>query len=81
MKLPDGTVTDLEFDFGFNCLGMRSNNPVLPQLEKAFGETDTYIYTIGDSVRARRIMEGTMEGRAVLNVLESRGYIDLAPLE
>ena len=81
VKLPDGTVTDLEFDLGFNCLGMRSNNPLLPQLEEAFADTDTYIYTIGDSVRARRIMEGTMEGRAILNVLENRGYIDLAPLE
>ena len=57
------------------------NNPLLPQLEEAFADTDTYIYTIGDSVRARRIMEGTMEGRAILNVLENRGYIDLAPLE
>ena len=38
-------------------------------------------YTIGDSVRARRIMEGTMEGRAILNVLESQGYLHLEPLE
>lgn len=81
VKLPDGTVTDLEFDLGFNCLGMRSNNPILEDLKAAFEDTDTYIYTIGDSVRARRIMEGTMEGRAILNVLENRDYIDLAPLE
>ena len=77
----DDEITDLEFDLGFNCLGMRSNNPVLPQLEEAFADTDTYIYTIGDSVRARRIMEGTMEGRAILNVLESQGYLHLEPLE
>ncbi len=38
-----------------------SNNPHLPQIEEAFKDTDTYVYTIGDSVRARRIMEGTME--------------------
>ena len=66
---------------GFNCLGMRSNNPVLPGLEEAFKDTETYVYTIGDSVRARRIMEGTMEGRAILNVLESQGYLHLEPLE
>ena len=30
---------------------------------------------------ARRIMEGTMEGRAILNVLESQGYLHLEPLE
>ena len=81
VKLPDGEITDLEFDLGFNCLGMRANNPILADLEKAFGETDTYVYNIGDSVRARRIMEGTMEGRAILNVLESQGYLTLEPLE
>lgn len=76
VKLPDGTITDLEFDYGFMCLGMRSNNPLLPALEAEFGDTDTYIYTIGDSVRARRIMEGTMEGRAILNVLEYKGFME-----
>ena len=81
VKLPDGQIKDMEFDLGFNCLGMRSNNPVLPGLEEAFKDTETYVYTIGDSVRARRIMEGTMEGRAILNVLESQGYLHLEPLE
>ena len=81
VKLPDGTIQDLEFDYGFNCLGMRSNNPVLPEIQEAFADTNTYVYTIGDSVRARRIMEGTMEGRAILNVLESQGYLHLEPLE
>ena len=56
---------------------MRSNNPILPALEEAFADTDTYVYPIGDSIRARRIMEGTMEGRAILNVLESKGFLDL----
>ena len=81
VKLSDGTIQDLEFDYGFNCLGMRSNNPILPELQEAFADTHTHIYTIGDSVRARRIMEGTMEGRAILNVLESQGYLHLEPLE
>lgn len=77
VKLPDGTIRDIPFDLGFNCLGMRANNPLLKELEEAFGDTDTAIYNIGDSVRARRIMEGTMDGRAILNVLESKGLIDL----
>lgn len=77
VKLPDGTIDELTFDFGFMCLGMRSNNPLLPDLEAEFGNTDTYIYTIGDSVRARRIIEGTAEGRAILNVLEYKGFLDL----
>lgn len=77
VKLPDGTIRDIPFDLGFNCLGMRANNPLLKELEEAFGDTDTAIYNIGDSVRARRIMEGTMDGRAIVNVLESKGLIDL----
>lgn len=80
VKLPDGEIVDIPFDLGFNCLGMRSNNPVLKQLEEAFNPEEVAIYPIGDSVRARRIMEGTMDGRAVLNVLDARGYIDLDQL-
>ena len=60
---------------------MRANNPLLPELKEAFDDTDVAIYQVGDSVRARRIMEGTMEGRAILNVLESQGYLHLEPLE
>ena len=77
VKLPNGEITELEFDLGFNCLGMRANNPLLPELKEAFDDTDVAIYQVGDSVRARRIMEGTMDGRAVLNVLEAQGYLDL----
>ena len=77
VKLPNGEITELAFDLGFNCLGMRANNPLLPELKEAFDDTDVAIYQVGDSVRARRIMEGTMDGRAVLNVLEAHGYLDL----
>lgn len=80
VKLPDGTITDLEFDLGFNCLGMRSENPILNDLHAKYDGTKTVIYNIGDSLRARRIMEGTMEGRAILNVLEDAGYLDLDPI-
>ena len=81
VKLPDGEIKDIKFDLGFNCLGMRANNPILDQLNEAFADTETYVYPIGDSVRARRIMEGTMEGRAILNVLEARGFLDLSLIE
>ncbi len=73
----NGVVEDLVFDYGFMCLGMRSNNPLLPALQEAFADTNVEIYTIGDSVRARRIIEGTAEGRAVLQMLEHKGFIDL----
>ena len=76
VKTPEGNIEELTFDLGFNCLGMRANNPILEALEQEFGGTDTVVYNIGDSVRARRIMEGTMDGRAILNVLENQSYLD-----
>lgn len=76
VKTPEGNIEELTFDLGFNCLGMRAHNPILEELEKAFDGTDTVVYNIGDSVRARRIMEGTMDGRAILNVLENQGFLD-----
>lgn len=80
VKTPDGQIVELPFDYGFNCLGMRSNNPILEQLKETFEPEGVIVYPIGDSIRARRIMEGTMEGRAILNVLENAGFIDLEPL-
>lgn len=77
VKKPDGVIEDLEFDLGFNCLGMRANNPILDDLKAAYKDTDVFVYPIGDSVRARRIMEGTMEGRAILNALEYQGFLSL----
>ena len=77
VKKPDGSIEEIGFDLGFCSLGMKAYNPLLDELKKEFGDTDTVVYTVGDSVRARRIMEGTMDGRAILNVLESKGLIDL----
>lgn len=76
VKLPDGTESDLEFDYGFVCLGMRANAPILQALYDTFGNSgDVEIMNIGDSVRARRIIEGTTEGRNILGVLERREYL------
>ncbi len=76
VKLPDGTESDLEFDYGFVCLGMRANAPILQALYDTFGNSGAVeIMNIGDSVRARRIIEGTTEGRNILGVLEQREYL------
>ncbi len=67
---------ELPFDYGFVCLGMKSTTPVLSDIQAAFdGKDDVEIVNIGDSVRARRIIEGTDEGRNILNTLEKRGYL------
>ena len=59
----DGKHEDIDFDFGFVCLGMRGVATLLPEIQKHFEETNIEIINIGDSVRARRIIEGTTEGR------------------
>ena len=75
VKNPQGEIEEIPFDYGFICLGMRANNPVLDQLEEAFADTNVEIINIGDSKRARRIIEGTEEGRNILNVLAKHDYL------
>ena len=72
----NGEQKELPFDYGFVCLGMKAEHPVLQNLRDTFGEEDQIeIVNIGDSVRARRIIDGTEEGRNILNILERRGYL------
>lgn len=74
VETKDG-MEELDFDYGFVCLGMKANAPVLNDIKEAFEEDgNVEIVNIGDSVRARRIIEGTDEGRNILNTLEKRGY-------
>ena len=76
VKNPDGSIEDIPFDYGFICLGMSANNPILNELNAEFDDGTVEIYSIGDSKRARRIIEGTDEGRNILKVLERRGFLD-----
>ena len=71
----DGKEEELEFDYGFVCLGMRANAPVLESLRENFDSSKVEIVNIGDSVRARRIIEGVQEGRNILNTLRKRNYL------
>lgn len=75
VETPDGKQTDLDFDYGFVCLGMRAHNPLLDALNKEYASSDVEILNIGDSMRARRIIEGTEEGRNILNTLDKLGYL------
>ena len=75
VETPEGPEV-LDFDYGFVCLGMKSTSPVLPDIQAAFEDNNNVeIISIGDSVRARRIIEGTDEGRNILNTLAKRGYL------
>lgn len=67
-----GEKTELPFDHGFVCLGMKAHAPVMQQLLESYA--DIPVINIGDSARARRIIEGVAEGHNILTVLEQRGY-------
>lgn len=71
----DGIEEKLDFDYGFVCLGMRANSPLMNDLRDHFSSKEVEIYNIGDSVRARRIIDGTQEGRNIINILERRNFI------
>ena len=75
VKNPEGNDEEIPFDYGFICLGMRANAPVLNELEDTYANTNVEIINIGDSKRARRIIEGTEEGRNILNVLERHDFL------
>ena len=66
---------ELPFDYGFVCLGMRAQGQLFAELSDAFVSDDVEILNIGDSKRARSIIDGTLEGRNILNTLTQMGYL------
>ena len=66
---------EMDFDYGFVCLGMRATSPQLDELIDAFAYKGVEIVNIGDSARTRRIIDGVREGRNIINVLERRGFL------
>ncbi|WP_206870736.1 oxidoreductase [Clostridium zeae] len=71
----DDKEQNLDFDYGFVCLGMRSENPILNDLQKHFEEKDVEVINIGDSSRTRKIIDGMTEGRDIILTLEKIGSI------
>ena len=72
----DGQEEELPFDYGFVCLGMKAHAPLWNDIAEGFEGEDTEILNIGDSVRARRIIDGTDAGRhMVLATLDRLGYL------
>ena len=56
---------------------MRYNNPVLEALKEEYSDTNIEVISIGDSVRARRIIEGVEEGRNIINTLTKHDFLDI----
>lgn len=75
VKDPEGKIFELPFDYGFICLGMRGQNQVYETMREYYEDADTAIINIGDCARARRIIDGTCEGRNITYTLEQKGFI------
>lgn len=66
----DNSEQKLDFDYGFVCLGMRSENAGLSELQEYFADKNVEVVNIGDSSRTRKIIDGMNEGRGILVTLE-----------
>ncbi|ABA89414.1 NADH oxidase [Syntrophotalea carbinolica DSM 2380] len=64
-----GAEFDLPFDYGFVCLGMRADQSLWPDLLSYKRETGVEVVNIGDGKIARRIINGTKEGRDILTTI------------
>lgn len=66
---------ELDFDYGFICLGMESATPALKELYDHFIYEGIEVLNIGDSAKTRRMIEGVKEGRDILVALERQNFI------
>lgn len=66
---------NIDFDYGFVCLGMKPVNDGLKDLQEYFSEKNVEVINIGDSSRARKIMDGVREGSELTLMLEKIGAL------
>ncbi len=71
----EGVQKTMNFDYGFVCLGMRAYAPHLQELIDTFTQENVEVVNIGDSVRARKIIEGIEEGRNIITVLKRYDFL------
>ncbi|WP_019241095.1 MULTISPECIES: oxidoreductase [Bacillus] len=71
----EGQDSELTFDYGFICLGMKSVNDHVQLLQKHFMKKGVEFVNIGDSQRARKILDGIREGRNITDTLKKIGVM------
>lgn len=70
---PDGQIENITLDYGFICLGMRSEHSQLSEISKYVEQKGIDLMNVGDSERVRRVIDGVREGRNVVKKLEVMG--------
>ena len=73
VKNSEGEIVDINFDYGFVCLGMRSEVSELDLFKEYSEEKAIEILNLGDSTKVRRIVDGVKEGRNIVKTLEVMG--------
>jgi 2,4-dienoyl-CoA reductase-like NADH-dependent reductase (Old Yellow Enzyme family)/thioredoxin reductase len=68
-----GGEKNVPFDYGFVCLGMRPEICGLNDIQEHFKEKNVEVVNIGDSKQARKIINGTEEGRNIMVTLKKIG--------
>lgn len=73
--IKNGKEENIEFDYGFVCLGMKPERPGLEDLQQHFLEKGVEILNLGDSLATRKIIDGVREGRNIAITLERIGAL------
>ncbi|MNP84187.1 hypothetical protein D3C76_1833870 [compost metagenome] len=73
--IKNGKEENIEFDYGFVCLGMKPERPGLEDLQQHFLEKGVEILNLGDSLATRKIIDGVREGRNITITLERIGAL------
>ena len=70
-------IERLDFDYGFVCLECVLMHLIYLKLKRLLHSEDVEIINIGDSVRARRIIDGVSEGRNIINILKRKEFMKI----
>ena len=76
VTLADGSTGNIPFDYAYICLGMQPEASLLAGLLDKFQNDGVEVLNIGNSAKARRMIDGVREGRNILEVLDRLSYFD-----
>lgn len=76
ITLADGSTGNIPFDYAYICLGMQPEASLLAGLLDKFQNDGVEVLNIGNSAKARRMIDGVREGRNILEVLDRLSYFD-----
>ena len=67
----NGQIEELDFDYGFVCLGLTPVSEFTEQFRKHADKNHYQFQQIGDCKQARKLIDGMREGRDVIAAIQS----------